>query len=201
MRVKSEEKRQAILDIAKSSFTQNGFEQTSMSAIAKQLGGSKATLYNYFSSKEEIFAAVMESSATEGIAAAFENLSGRTEIHEALTKFGNTYLSSILAPSLAAIKKMAIAEADRSDIGRQFYINGPKRGYQKVADFLHIRMSNGELRTSDPFIAAIQLKSLLEAELYEPFILGVISTPNQSMINDAVERALSAFFAIYEIKR
>ncbi len=61
MRVKSEEKRQAILEIAKDSFTKQGFEQTSMSHIAKMLGGSKATLYNYFSSKEEIFTAVMES--------------------------------------------------------------------------------------------------------------------------------------------
>ena len=39
-----------------------------MSEIAKQVGGSKATLYNYFKSKEEIFAAVMESSATRDIA-------------------------------------------------------------------------------------------------------------------------------------
>jgi AcrR family transcriptional regulator len=197
MRVKSEEKRQAILDIAKSSFTQHGFEQTSMSAIAKELGGSKATLYNYFSSKEEIFAAVMESSATEGIAAAFNNLSADKEIHDALTKFGNNYLSSILTPELSAIKKMAIVESDRSDIGRQFYINGPKRGYQKVAEFLQSRMVMGELRTSEPFIAATQLKCLLEAELYEPYMLGVISTPSTPQIKEVVERAIRAFFAIY----
>ncbi|WP_253295185.1 TetR/AcrR family transcriptional regulator, partial [Vibrio cholerae] len=65
MRVKSEEKRQAILEIAKDSFTKQGFEQTSMSHIAKMLGGSKATLYNYFSSKEEIFTAGLGVPTTE----------------------------------------------------------------------------------------------------------------------------------------
>ena len=64
MRVKSEARRQAIIDVAKEAFCRQGFEATSMSEIASRVGGSKATLYNYFRSKEEIFIAVMESSAT-----------------------------------------------------------------------------------------------------------------------------------------
>ncbi len=80
MRVKSEEKRQAILEIAKYSFTKQGFEQTSMSHIAKMLGGSKATLYNYFSSKAAIFTAVMESSATEQIALSSHTLAPNLDL-------------------------------------------------------------------------------------------------------------------------
>ncbi len=91
MRVKSEEKRQAILEIAKDSFTKQGFEQTSMSHIAKMLGGSKATLYNYFSSKEEIFTAVMESSATEQIALSFLSLDHNRELKPALLEFGYNF--------------------------------------------------------------------------------------------------------------
>jgi transcriptional regulator, TetR family len=78
MRVKSEARRQAIVDVAKEAFSQQGFENTSMSEIASRVGGSKATLYNYFSSKAEIFAAVMESSATEQIAGAFKLLEEKT---------------------------------------------------------------------------------------------------------------------------
>ena len=36
-----------------------GFERTSMSEICTRLGGSKATLYNYFASKEALFLEVM----------------------------------------------------------------------------------------------------------------------------------------------
>ena len=46
MRVKSEAKRQAILDIAKATFIEQGYSNTSMSEIASRVGGSKATLYN-----------------------------------------------------------------------------------------------------------------------------------------------------------
>ena len=80
MRVKSEARRQAIIDVAKEAFCRQGFEATSMSEIASRVGGSKATLYNYFRSKEEIFIAVMESSATDRIAEAFKILEENTDI-------------------------------------------------------------------------------------------------------------------------
>ena len=50
MRVKTEEKRQAILEEAAKAFQELGFERTSMSEICARVGGSKATLYNYFAS-------------------------------------------------------------------------------------------------------------------------------------------------------
>ena len=37
-----------------------GYERTSMSEIAARLGGSKATLYSYFPSKEELFFGVVQ---------------------------------------------------------------------------------------------------------------------------------------------
>jgi AcrR family transcriptional regulator len=59
MRTKTEEKRQAIIDVAAATFGELGFERTSMSEICTRLGGSKATLYNYFPSKEALFLEVM----------------------------------------------------------------------------------------------------------------------------------------------
>ena len=57
---RKEERRLAILDVAKRSFLESGYSATSMSAISVELGGSKGTLWNYFPSKEELFAAVLE---------------------------------------------------------------------------------------------------------------------------------------------
>src|SRR3546814_2172753 len=62
MRVKSEARKDAILSIALEVFREVGFEAASMSQIASRVGGSKATLYSYFSSKEELlFEAMMHS--------------------------------------------------------------------------------------------------------------------------------------------
>ena len=48
------EKAELIKNTALLLFAQQGFEATSVSAIAKQAGISKGLMYNYFSSKEEL---------------------------------------------------------------------------------------------------------------------------------------------------
>ena len=59
MRVRTDEKRREIVDVASELFEEHGFERTSMSMISERLGGSKATLYGYFKSKEQLLAAVL----------------------------------------------------------------------------------------------------------------------------------------------
>lgn len=49
-----QERRSEILDAAASIFAERGFDGTSTSAIAVKCGVSKALLYHYFTSKEEI---------------------------------------------------------------------------------------------------------------------------------------------------
>ena len=59
MRVKTDDKRRAILAAALELFREIGYERASMSKISEKIGGSKSTLYNYFKSKEELFSAAM----------------------------------------------------------------------------------------------------------------------------------------------
>ena len=198
MRVKSEARRQAIVDVAKEAFSQQGFENTSMSEIASRVGGSKATLYNYFSSKAEIFAAVMESSATEQIAGAFKLLEEENDIRSTLLNFGLHYLTSILAPDIMAIRKMAINEADRSDIGRHFYEIGPKRGWLLVSNYLQQQIEQQRLINCDAGICATHLNALLEAEVVEPYALGVIQHIDKEHIKAVVERAVAVFLRAYQ---
>jgi len=198
MRVKSEARRQAIVDVAKEAFSKQGFENTSMSEIANRVGGSKATLYNYFSSKEEIFAAVMESSATEQIAGAFQLLEEENDIRSTLLNFGLHYLRSILAPDIMAIRKMAINEADRSDIGRHFYENGPKKGWLLVSNYLQQQIEQQRLTTCNAGICAMHLKALIEAEVVEPYALGVLSEVDEQLLIAVVERAITVFLKAYQ---
>jgi len=200
MRVKTEERRQAIVDIAKEAFTKKGLEQTSMSYIAQKLGGSKATLYNYFSSKEDIFAAVMESSVTSDVASAFDKLSNSVALETALFDFGFHYLQSIMSYELDAIRKMALCESGRSEISRYFYINGPGKGRESIAQYLNNQMENGSLTKTRPQIAAAQLIALLEAELVPPFEMNVIEKPNDTEIKRVAETAIDSFLKIYQGK-
>ncbi len=57
--------RSRILEVARTMFRENGFRQTTMDEMARELGISKAALYTYFKDKEELFKAVYESSPRE----------------------------------------------------------------------------------------------------------------------------------------
>lgn len=52
--------RQRILDAAEALFAARGLEGTRMAAIASKAGCNQALLYHYFSSKDELFTAVLE---------------------------------------------------------------------------------------------------------------------------------------------
>ncbi|ATA26101.1 TetR family transcriptional regulator [Brenneria goodwinii] len=197
MRVKSETKRQTILDVATNAFIELGLNNASMSEIASRVGGSKSTLYNYFSSKEDIFSAVVEASAKTEIADAFESLDLKQDIEFTLNKFGRQYLSSILSSSILAIWRMAVSESERSDIGRRFYAQGPQRGWTLLSDYLGKKIEEGVLRKSDSWICAMHLKGLIEAELFLGVALGVESVPDAKKIEDVISRAVTVFLLAY----
>ncbi|RDT53747.1 TetR/AcrR family transcriptional regulator [Escherichia coli] len=197
MRVKSETKRQTILDVATKAFIELGFNNTSMSEIASRVGGSKSTLYNYFSSKEEIFSAVMETSAKREIADAFESLDFKQNIEITLNKFGRQYLASIMRGNILAIWRMAVSESERSDIGQRFYTQGPQRGWKLVSDYLDKKIEEGVLRKSDSGVCAMHLKGLIEAELYLSVVLGVEAAPDSKKIEEVTARAVTVFLLAY----
>ena len=51
MRVRTQARRDTIIEAAIQLFEEAGYEGASMSELARRLGGSKATLYGYFPSK------------------------------------------------------------------------------------------------------------------------------------------------------
>ena len=55
-----EKTRQKLIDVARSLFAKNGIEETTMNDIALASGKGRRTLYTYFKSKEEVYAAVVE---------------------------------------------------------------------------------------------------------------------------------------------
>lgn len=57
---KKSKTRKAILDAAIRLFAEKGYEQTSMEELAREAGIGKATIYGYFSTKNEIFLAYCE---------------------------------------------------------------------------------------------------------------------------------------------
>ena len=198
MRVKSEERRQAILDVAREAFTQLGFENTTMSEIANRTGGSKATLYNYFSSKEELFAAVIDEFGRQRIAEAFMSMNPDKPVREEITRLGLHYLRFILNPDVIGLRAVIVHESARTNIGREYYRLGPQRGWQYISQYIEQQSRSGQLcAIENSWAAAMHLKGLLEVEMLEPLLLGARACPDDKEMAEVVERAINVFRLAY----
>jgi len=100
-----EQRRRAILEAAAELFREQGLDATSLNAIAARAGISKANVYRYFESREEIFLHLLLGDYEEWVSALEETLaplagSGAPEaVARALTE---SYLARPRLPSLVA---------------------------------------------------------------------------------------------------
>lgn len=151
MRVKTEAKRQHIVDVAAQAFRELGFEGASMAEICARVGGSKATLYNYFASKEELLFEVMRQSCEADFDAAYRAIDVTTDnIGKALQKFGERFLAALYSPEVQANRHLAITSSSKTDLGRLMYERGVRQSQAVVTEVLSAAMKQGKLRPADP---------------------------------------------------
>jgi AcrR family transcriptional regulator len=199
MKTKTESKRQAILKGAAEVFREVGFERASMSDIRARIGGSKATLYNYFPSKEKLFFEVMFQAKAPELDAIAAALNPDTDdLKKELLHFGQNLMPALYSPEAIAIRRLAIAELGHSNIGKVVFEGSMVPIERQVANFLRKVMKRGVLRTADPQTAAMHLLSLLESELLQRVLLGVMDSVKPEAIRGVVRRAVEVFLSGYQ---
>ena len=198
MRTKTEEKRQAILSTAAATFGELGFERTSMAEICARLGGSKATLYNYFPSKETLFLEVMFQASEADFLNTVQALQATdSDVASNLRNFGRQFLELSYSLDVMAVHRLLVAEGARANIGQRCFEQGPRRGHAGVAAFLEQSMARGLLRSACSQLATQQLHALLEAELLNRFLFQHEPLPDSREIEECTERAIEAFLRLY----
>src|ERR1700733_5503662 len=112
----SERKRQAIATAALTLFARDGYERTSVDAIAAEAGGSKRTVYSHFGDKENLFLLVLRETydtMRERIGDIVDrNLRDVAEVRPALTVCIREIVRTITrAPERATLVRLLISEA------------------------------------------------------------------------------------------
>jgi AcrR family transcriptional regulator len=199
---KRDAKRQAILETASRLFRTRGFDGTSMSEITTLVGGSKATVYSHFPSKEALFVECMTTAVDDYLAEIVAQNTAQLESNETdpgilLRNYGSSYLKVMCSPDTIAARRVMIAEAARSGVGKLFAAKiATMRAH--VVTFLSALMAAGVLRPDDAGLAAEHLRALLEAELIEPLLLQARDdSPSDGEIALATDRAVSTFLKAY----
>lgn len=220
VRTKTEARREAILAAAKAVFEEVGFEQATMSEITARVGGSKATLYRYFDSKEALVMELVRRTAQEQsgeLLGLFQPCGGSLEaglppaameamamldpaedVRATLQRFGELVHKRFHIPQILATKRMVIAAAaNNPELGRLFYENGPARGMKLMERYFESVMRAGKLRQADPRVAAAHFRGLFESELIEPGLLNIPQQLSDEEITAIVARAVDVFMRAY----
>lgn len=197
MRTKSEDKRKAIIDAALQLLKKSASYEVSMSDIAARVGGSKATLYNYFSSKQEVFIELVKQSVQPELATIKSILSENDDLDTVLQNFGEHYLHQRCSPDTIAINRMLIAESARSDIGMLFFEEGQRKIHDMLSALFEKEMNAHKIKKRDTKMVVSHYIALIESELVENCIFGFIKDPSDAQIKVCVERAVSAFLDSY----
>ncbi len=191
-------RREAILDVAARSFLEQGYAATTMSAIAAALGGSKGTLWSYFPSKEELFAAVLDRMIDAFQQELVPILNSTNPVATTLAKFCRHFLQKVTQAESLALHRLVVGEASRfPEIGRIFYARGPGRTRDQLGSYLVDAMERGLLRRDDAQVAAMQLIGLCLSGCHMQLIMGVIDKVPDAMLEQDCRRALAMFLRAY----
>lgn len=193
---------EAILDVAQEVFLKEGFANASMSEIAARLGGSKATLYNYFKSKEELFEAFVQRRCFWQGEQIFGPLGEDGDVAAELSRLGRAYIRHILSDDSLRILRLIMAEAERwPEISRIFYESGPRRGVERLSGVLKSWAAEGKLRLDDPASAAFMFMGLCKDRWFVMRLCNVVPELDDAQVEAQARRAVEIFLQTYAIAR
>jgi len=151
----AEQKQHAIVSAAAALFLQQGYGVTSMDQIAKKAGVTKQTVYRYYASKNELFAAVMQRVQTaESKPYSF----GPGNIDEELTGFASYILSFHLQEQALGLYRIMLTEAAQENLLTTFKNQGPQHVLKPLIEYL-----SQQTQLNDPVFSAQMFATMILA--------------------------------------
>ena len=157
-----EEKRLAIAHAAAELIFQQGYNETSVSQIARKTGIGKSTIYDYFSSKEEIILALLDEPLAEVRLKAEEIGASSADVMQRISQILEMHLD-ILLRDKAFIFKLSF-EFQRLPLDVQARHEVKRGAYQDLLmALIEEGIQDGTFRPVDPDIAMKTLLSVLSS--------------------------------------
>lgn len=200
MKVRTEARREAILEVASQVFLEYGYDRTSMSEIVKRLGGSKSTLYGYFESKEELFLAVAKAMGRHQMSGARAEIADYQggDLEAVLTRFAEKLIAFLTSAEVVSAHRMVIGAEAGSGIGRLYFEAGPTKGLNAIADLFRHAIEHGELVDEDPWMLASDFRGLIAGEHQLPRLFDPSLPPlSRAQVKRLAGRTVSAFLRAY----
>ena len=182
-----------IVSAAQLRFVTRGYHQTSLDAILRRSGGSKATLRKYFGNKAGLLAAVLTDEAARCVARA-DRAAGDGAVGRALRAFARVVLEFYCRHDSLLVYRAVIAEtAVQPAVGRSFRASGHMIFVGALAGHLTHWQQRGVLKLIDANADADRFLHMLRAGPHDRALLGVASAVSRSAIREHVDACARIF--------
>ncbi len=148
----SKEKQEKIFSAAVNEFACRGYLNASMNVVVREAGISKGSLFQYFSSKADLFVGIVDI-AEEMVREYLRLVRNQTSSHQfslqlgTLVRSGFAFINS--QPQLARIY-FEVIQSGETPLGPQLSARLRKRSYDFLGEMIREAVQKGELRADIP---------------------------------------------------
>ncbi|HEY1857295.1 TetR/AcrR family transcriptional regulator [Acidocella sp.] len=178
-------------------FLERGYDGVSVDELIRDVGGSKASVYQFYGDKDGLFTAVMEDTLEDLIvplmALDLEGLS----LRDGLKSFATMLLSTLLQPRHLAFQRLVITEALRHPaIGLGWYRDGPAATCELLQRFLAEQQRLGHIRPDVALgPASVLFHDMVLSTLLNRAVMAIEGGPTPEEMAAKIEHAVRLMLA------
>lgn len=160
-------RKQAFLHAAREVFLEHGYEAASVNEVVRRAGGSLATLYSQYGSKEGLFQAVardqQERFMTQLAPLDYTGL----PLEDGLRRLGERFLDVVLHPDNLAFFRIAVGEGrNRPHLLRRYLSISHDKVREALIEYMRSKPAQNGARVLDPESAAAHFFHIVRGGLH-----------------------------------
>jgi TetR/AcrR family transcriptional repressor of mexJK operon len=189
-RIKSEIKRTAIINGAKSLFLTNNYSDVSMVTISASAGVSKNTVYGHFKDKEDLFKQVILEHWKSGALPTLD-IDDNRDISEVLIDFSKKFMDYLYHEDTLAIFRTLIAVSGRfPELVESIVQNEATPALSDMTEYLSKNSVNASIPAKQ---AAIYLFGLLKEDAFWHVLAGFRKPYSTQALDTHIKSAVKTF--------
>jgi AcrR family transcriptional regulator len=191
-RLKGEERRRVIIDAALALFARKGFRGTTTKEIAEAAGCSEATIFKYFTSKDELYSAILEvKSAIEETLAKAAEAAAKGDDAGVFRAVGlEALIRTEQDPSL--MRLLLFSALEGHELSHFFFESKVRHLHEFLSNYIGQRITDGVFRPVNPLLAARGFVGMIVHYLLIHEIFGV-KRPVGILPEEVVETFVTLF--------
>lgn len=179
-------------------FPENGFEGTSMDAVAAEAGVSKLTVYSHFGGKEALFIETVRCKCERMLPATIYEVDVHAPVRGQLLGIARAFFGLMMSESALGMHRTLVASSRQSPhLAKLFWEAGPTQVHAALAGMLQKEVAAGQLDIADTHRAAAQFFALLKGEQHTRMLLGC-GKPTAAEAEAHLEATVDIFLRAYQ---